>query len=257
MGMARLTLGILGALAIGGAITLYLQRQTEAELQAAATDLRRQNRAIGPLREEHARLVALQIPADEMAALRTDHDELPRLRNELEGLKNRPPPPAKVQAANDTPAPPAPKPLALGMTPAAVLQNVGTATLDAAAQTFFWAVAQSDSVAVANMLTFDESTRAKADALFASLDETARKSAGSPEELAAFYLVAMYQRFTGVQFFNQQMDGLSGGWTARAQMPSGGTRDLGFKTRLSADGWRELVPAQLVDLIARDLGKSK
>jgi len=257
MRMARLTLGILGALAIGGAITLYLQRQTEAELQAAAIDLRRQNRAIGPLREEHGRLAALQIPADEMAALRADHDELPRLRNELENLKNRPRPPAKVQAANDPPAPPAPEPLAPGMTPAAALQNVGTATLDAAAQTFFWAVAQSDSAAVAKMLAFDEPARAKADALFASLDETARKFAGSPEELAAFYLVAMYQRFTGMQLLNQQMAGTTGGWTARAQMPSGGTRDLGFKTRLSPDGWRELVPAGLVDLIARDLHEGK
>jgi hypothetical protein len=107
------------------------------------------------------------------------------------------------------------------------------------------------------MLAFDEPARAKADALFASLDETARKFAGSPEELAAFYLVAQFQRFAGMQFLNQQMDGPSGGWTARAQMRNGGTRDLGFKTRLSADGWRELVPAQLVDLIARDLGKSK
>ena len=257
MRMARLTLGILSALAIGGGITLYRQRQTQGELQAAATDLRRQNRAIGPLREEHERLAAQQIPSDEMAALRAAHDELPRLRNELEDLKNRPPPPAKVQAANDTPAPPAPKPLAPGMTPAAALQNVGTATLDAAAQTIFWALAQSDSAAVAKMLAFDEPTRAKADALFSSLDETARKSAGSPEELAAFYFVALYQRFTGMQFLNQQMDGPSGGWTARVQMPSGNTVDFDFKTSLSADGWRELVPAGFVEMIANDLGKSK
>jgi hypothetical protein len=143
------------------------------------------------------------------------------------------------------------------MTPAAALQNVGTATLDAAAQTLFWAVAQSDSAAVAKMLTFDESTRAKADALFASLDETARKSAGRPEELAALYVVAIYQRFTGMQLLNQQMAGTTGVWTARVQMPRGDTVDLGFKTSLPADGWRELVPAQLVNFIAKDLHEGK
>ena len=79
---------------------LALQRHRTDELRGEIALLRDQHREVGRLQVEQARLLAAQVPAQELANLRADHAAVLRLRNEVEALRTR------VREMEQTPARP-------------------------------------------------------------------------------------------------------------------------------------------------------
>ena len=241
--MKRLAIGAVITLLSGGAVALVLQHQAQARLRDEIASLRRQASQIGRLQREHQRLTGLLVPQEELDNLRDDQQELARLRPQLVSLK------VHVQAevlAQSVRGPP--KPLAPGMVPLENLVDAGAGIPAAAAQTFFWAVAQVDPDTMAKQLVLGDAARAKAEALLAALDPTTREKMGTPEELMAVYLLGLLGRVSGVQVLGQKEFGADRAvWNAKLQMASGRLNDFGFALRRTADGWREEIPAGMVD----------
>ena len=78
---------VLLALALVAGASLWLQRQTAAQLRSEIALLREENRELARLRTENQRLIAAQTPETELARLRADHAAVLRLRAELDALK--------------------------------------------------------------------------------------------------------------------------------------------------------------------------
>ena len=227
-----------------GIVTLLFQRQAQARLRDDIARLRRQNSAMDRLRRENQRLAVSLVPSEELERLRHDQSDLQRMRAAIATLKAHVRLQTLARAVND-PA----KPLAPGMTPVESLTNAGMGTPDAAARSFFWAVAQIDPDAMAKQLTFSGDARAKVAALFASLDEATRKEIGTPERLMATFFVEMYGRTTGLQVLgcdqSQSPDWVV--WRAKVQTASGRLHDVDFPVQRSADGWHEVILAPWID----------
>lgn len=242
--MKRLFIGIVATFLVVGIITLVFQRQTEARLRDEIGRLRRENSALDRLGRENRRLAESQVPHEELERLRNDQGDLQQMRAAYATLKTR----MRVQTLGRAVHEP-PKPLASGMTPVESLANAGTATPDAAARSFFWAVAQIDPDAMAKQLVFSADSRAKADTLFASLDEATRKVLGTPERMMATFFVEMYGRTTGLQVLGCDLNPSSdtAWWKAKIQTATGRLHDVDFPVQRSIDGWHVVILPYWID----------
>jgi Tfp pilus assembly protein PilN len=78
---------MLAFLAVGIGAGLALQRQANGELRDEIGLLREQNREVGRLQAEKARLTAARVSGEELENLRADHAAVLRLRAEIESLR--------------------------------------------------------------------------------------------------------------------------------------------------------------------------
>jgi RNA polymerase sigma factor (sigma-70 family) len=85
-GLAKLQLGIVGALAVAGVVGLAVQARSNAALRAELAGLGRENAALVSARSENAQLARM---AAELAEMRNDDAELARLSEEVAALKER------------------------------------------------------------------------------------------------------------------------------------------------------------------------
>jgi hypothetical protein len=241
--MKKLALGIVGALLVAGSGLLVFQHQSQARLRDEIASLRRHTSQIVRLQREHQRLAGLLVPQEELDNLRNGRQELARLRLQLVNLRTRVQIEALAQSVHSVP-----RPLAPGMVPIENLVDAGAGTPTAAAQTFFWAIAQADPDAMVNQLVFSEASRAKAEKLLAALDDDTRAKINTPEKLMALYLVGLLGRVSGMQVSDQEDQGTDRAvWNVKLQMASGRLKDYSFPVQRSADGWREEIPAGMVD----------
>jgi type II secretory pathway pseudopilin PulG len=246
--MNKLAVGILATLLAAGSGALVLQHQAQARLRDEISRLHRQGRTIDRLRRENQHLAGLVVPPAELENLRNDQRELARQRAELVILENRLQTQAHTRTVTDTANAPISKQLAPGMMPLENLANAGTGTPLAAVQTFFWAVGQVDPDAMAKQLVFSEASRTKAEKLLAALDDDTRAKINTPEKLMALYLVGLLGRVSGMQVSNQEDQGADRAvWNMKLQMASGRLKDFSFPVQRVADGWREEIPAGMVD----------
>ena len=81
---------MVAALVIAGGAGLVLQWQQTMQLRGELERARFETEKLAQLRAENQRLRDRQIPAEKLEALRADHAALPRLRAELEALKQPP-----------------------------------------------------------------------------------------------------------------------------------------------------------------------
>lgn len=235
-----------GALGLAIAVFFHLQHQGQAKLRDEVETLRRSNDGVAALRSEGERLVTQGISPEELIVLRNANEELKRLDAELAALKKLPSP-GSVR--------PTPKPLAPGMTSLLELKNVGAATPAEALQTFFWTVAEADPAAMARLLDYVGDARLRAEELFASLDPETRRHLGSPEEIFALYLQALYSRVSGVQLLRQDFPASGyAAWSFRLQTMSGKQSEQGFGLRNEGGSWRVLVTPQMVEMTRAYLG---
>ena len=246
--MKKRFIGVLLPLLAAGLITLAVQRQSESRLRNEIAALHREGEEVSRLRRDNQRLTGSLVPTDELESLQTAERELARLRREAATLKDYLQLAARDRPPNrEKPAAP-PRPLPPGMIPMDDLTNAGTATPAAAARTFFWAIAQVDPDALASQLVFGEAARAKADALFASLDAATRERIGTPEKLLAVFFTSLYGRVTGLQLADQGNQAPDApGWNVKVQTASGKLSEVTFPVRRLGDSWREEVPEGMVN----------
>jgi len=125
---------------------------------------------------------ARQGESDELSRLRTEHEELLRLRAKAASVPQSKAPTAKPGSATAK-APRVAETPSIPLLPAGAWANVGTATPAAAMQTLFWASAKQDTNALVKSLVWDPAAKAKLDGLFAAAPESLRQQFGSVEGL--------------------------------------------------------------------------
>jgi len=242
--MRRITIGFLAAILAGGAIALVLEREAQARLRTEIAVLRRANSASNQLQQDNQLLTAAQVTPEELQRLCDNQANLENMRSTLAAAQRQLRVQAQAQTVNDPP-----KPLAAGMTSVANLPDAGQATPEAAAQSFFRAVAQIDPDALADQLEFDDDGRKKANALFNSYDEATRRRIGSPERMMAIFFAEYYGRVTGMQT-PDYLQSPTPGWgylRMKLQTSSGRLHDAYFLVHQSASGWHEVVQGYWID----------
>jgi hypothetical protein len=150
--------------------------------------------------------------------------------------------------------------LAEGLIPPSAWNNAGIATPASTFETWNWAKKSGDAKTLANTLAFDMESKAKADALFASLSESRRAQFGSPEEM--FATMSLHTTtVAGMRVLSQESLGsdeavLRTQW----QYDDGRIRTNDLRFHRYDDGWRQVIPGGIVDKLGGminnpDLGK--
>lgn len=192
---------------------------------------------------ENTRLQEAMPSAAELELLRSDHDALEDLRQELRAVQTA------VKQRKPTPPSggPIPRTEALAL-PAEEWRNAGGGTPRAAFETALWAAAGGDVELLRKMLYFDPAAASAAKALFARLPKSARAQYGNPESLIAWLTAAditfgsMWVREENSRSDAAKLRVLLQ-WTHRSRMPV-------FTLQRSADGWRLAVPARAIQAYA-------
>jgi hypothetical protein len=204
--------------------------------------------------EREKRDQALQAAAAAKAA-QAEHEELLRLRSEVEALRRNQAAPAGPATSTGAPATGngggAAAPLTNSRTvPVEVMGNVGRATPRAAGQTEAWAVQHGDVDTAASLLTFAPEERAKLEAVIAALPENLREQYGTPERLMAMVMAGTPRPIAGVQILEEKEQG-SDDFVQQIQLKyaDGRTRSDELTFHRDAEGWKRVVSPATVDRV--------
>ena len=244
-------LGMVGALAVAGGGVLFLQHQKAVLLHIKLDEFRHQREEVAQLRRENQQLSAQAVSPAELAALRDDHASLRRMRQEIDAIKSRPPPPA----AGET------QPPAIRLVPANEWQNAGRATAAASVESFLWAATHGDIDALVGMLDFRTAGAGhKLDEVFAGLPADVRERFGTPEKMFATLLAEKMASSVKAMAViaesdsvpdpsNRQMAALS----VRYENADGRQRDQAITLTRDAGEWRFIVTGTAVEDYTRQL----
>lgn len=253
MSTTKLTLGVAAAIAVAATAVTWQQRQTNAELRNEIVALRQQTATTATLRTENQRLVAEKNSDEETA--RTEHEELVQLRAAREAFRQRQAAAGargQTGAANPRAAN-APTPtgtLTPGMVSLEMMQNVGTATPTATAQTIAWGLQHADTKTVAGLLAFDPTERQKLEAFIATLPEKSRAEYGTPEQVVALLMAGSPRPIAGVQLLSRtQPDPDTEVQIVQWQYQSGEVTQNEIKFHRDENGWKQIVSPALVDRV--------
>ena len=235
MSITKLQAAAALAVIAAGTAGLIVQHQTN---QQQAAD-------IASLRAENGRLAK---SAAELDGLRADHAEVVRLRGELAALRSATPAPAPAPAAKPEPAA-TDIPLAAGLAAVESLGDTGRATPRAAWSTQLWAARSGDLALEAAAITVTPESRAKLEALRASLPEDMRTQYDSPEKLLAFALLANPHPVGGMSVLAENQTGPDDVTLQTEWQHADDTIVHHSEVQLhhEADGWKTVMPASIVD----------
>lgn len=199
--------------------------------------------------------------ADKLAAAarvtQAEHEELLRLRSELETLRRSQAAAAVGPTSATTSSSPtgnngaAATPAANSRTiPVEVMGNVGRATPRAAGQTEAWAVQHGDVDTAASLLTFAPEERAKLEAVIAALPENLREQYGTPERLMAMVMAGTPRPIAGVQILEEKEQGPDD-YVQQIQLKyaDGRTRNDELTFHRETDGWKRVVSPASVERV--------
>ena len=192
------------------------------------------------MRQENERLTKLKTDASESDRMRTEHNELVRLRGQVAALRQQQSATAgsatkasspKTQIAAESPTIP--------LIPAAEWNDVGTANPSNAVQTLFWATVNKNTNAFLKTLIWDPATKTKLESLFATAPEAIRQRFGSVDGM--IWEIAMGGHDTrmaafGVVSVNVQGDDAT--LVEEHQFEDGKVRQNPITLHREVDGWR-------------------
>ena len=234
-------LTLLGVLIAGG---WAWQQRTTTALRA---ELGRRQRAAtedGNLKAEHAGLLGRQVPPEELARRRAEHEAWTNLAGEIATLRNRLE--AKKPAAVASPSPIQARSLKEASLTRGEWRNAGQETPAAAFETVLWAAASGEVEELAAGLELDDATRGKAAAIFNRLPPALQREVGTPGQLVA--LLTARDVPLGSAWIMGQFDMRPNETRVVAQLadPEGNKRDLLFTLREREGRWRLVVPPQVM-----------
>lgn len=244
------------AVSVGGTAVL-LQHYDNRALRREVALLRTEVQMLASSRVAEVRSVEPVVAATTSASVASASEgELAKLREEIAGLKKSTQAIAKfaelaqaAQSAKELEK--ASQNVATKIVPAAQLKNVGKATPEAATESALAAAIAGDVDVVANSLAFTESSRAKADAWFATLSERVRQEYGSAEKVFALMMARDAAGLTGMQVLGTKEVSANNVGVRLRFASEQGTKDDTLLLQRSGDGWRLLLPDQAVENMAR------
>lgn len=229
----------LGVVAAGG---LAWQHRATMDLRL---ELIRRKRAAAEekwVKAEQVRLLAQQVPPEELARRREEREAWVALAAEIKTLRDRIE--TKKTAPEAKPAPEQPRSLKDAPLAAAEWRDAGQATPAAAFETVLWAAAGGEVEKLAAGLELDDATRSGAAAIFDRLPPALRREVGSPEQLVA--LLTARDVPLGSAWIRDESAGRPQESRVVAQLTDrdGKKRDLSFTAREHEGRWRLVVPPQ-------------
>jgi RNA polymerase sigma factor (sigma-70 family) len=273
MTMSKLKLGILGVIVAAVVATpLVTQHQALAKLRAENAALRQKSDENDQLAAENQKLLRELADAKTSARLSGDQlSELMKLRREMETLRGRkhdsaPGRNSPGTANNPGSAPGDSSPVSgktetqlqrvldaptVPLVPAASWTNAGTATPEAAWQTFRWALKNNDTAALAQTMGWEPEVQAKAQALFAAAPAAAQQQFSSVDEAVYAFMNSMKAESFGV--VSQDIAGDDGTLIVQEQGADGRILQNLIKMRLFSDGWRAMIPSEMLGPVANYL----
>jgi len=257
--MSKLTVGLIVVVAGAGGAAIFLQQQSIARLRgemallhAENVQLAKQQQAVGVAK---AREAAMPV-AEGAGAQKADAGEIAKLRGEVDSLKKSTLEIGKVIQAAQVKAAEAAIPTKL--LPVAEWKNGGRATAEAAIETVLWAATGGDVDVLSQGLAFTPTARAKADEWFAQLSDATKAQYGSPEKLIALMIAKDAAAVSGMQILGQkEVTPDDVGMRVRIGAENGKTKDDTFFFHRAPDGWRLLLPDQVVEKFAKQLAGGK
>jgi hypothetical protein len=198
------------------------------------------------LRAEHSELMRLrgQVAAARQAQadLTNTRDQLARAESELKEAKARP-------RAEDPP-------LAPGLKPSAEFQNAGRARPATSFETLLWANINGATNIVAQSITFDPESRAKAESILAGVSEPLRGQFSSIEEMVAYGMMHATpisgMRVAGEEPIADDEYRLVTEW----QYKDGRVQPESWRFQRGADGdWRMVIEPGMMNKLGRMLNE--
>jgi hypothetical protein len=222
-----------------------------AAVQVELAGAREQQREVRLVRAQHDRLQRTQVSEADLAALRSDHAALDRMKAELAGLKNR----ADAKGARDAAAK-AP-PVRFGtdsIVPAALWRNAGNATPPGALETTLWAAAGGEINTFAALLNFEPAARASAVQLWTRLPADLQAQYSTPERMMAFFSVKDVP--LGTASVRGWLPGTNNDSTVAvlslAEPEGGKARNVALRFDRQPDGWKlRVTPAAVAKYAAQ------
>jgi len=252
----------LGGLALAAVALLAWQRLTADQLRARVAVQRERASEHSRLEQEHQRLLAEQVPADELTRLRAERSAVAGLIAEIAAMKRRADEAARtpgVRSSTATVPLSPPSSLREGPLDAGLWRNAGQATPEAALESALWAAAGGNVDALARLLALDPDAQAKAAMLLAQLPPALRSELATPERLVAL-LTAGNVPLGRAEVLTQVPVGALADQTqlsARLVDPAGKTRELALTLRVKSDRWQLVVPASAVEKYATQIQVSE
>lgn len=238
------SVGLLVAAAAGG-WGLVAGHQQNAKLRAQAAALRERNAPVVRLATEnqHTRDLVARAERDTAVASGVLHQEVVRLRAEIEALEDR----AREAAAKKAAAAEA---IAANRDPMGALmrlenfENVGRATPAAAIQTLIWAAMKGDDPSVIASLSLMADAREEAQQLWAHLPESSRAKYPAPENLAALVVTGEILRADALQI--SATTPVDASHAIVAVRLAGVDGEEKVPVELTFDGWKVQVPKKMI-----------
>jgi RNA polymerase sigma factor (sigma-70 family) len=231
MSTAKLKVGIVSALLLGGAATVAVQYRTHLHETA---QLEQQGRELAQLRQENSLFKQSSTAAPSA------------------GISGATPVAPKAAAVSRG----GPKvPLAAGLTPILSLKNAGRATPRDAFQTQMWAARNGDIALTASALTFGPTARARMEELVAQLPDSVRSTYNTPELLMAFVLAGSPHPVGGMTVLGETQEDANNVilQTEWQHEDDDVVHQTNAHLQLSDGSWRLVVPVVLVDVAQRYL----
>jgi hypothetical protein len=243
--IAIVALGAAGALVVGRQLRDGARMKAEIAAQRAAA------RERTALLAENRRLVAAQMPVEELDRLRAERAAVTGLRTNLDAVKRRaaesPPqsPPAEIK--------PRERSLTDGTLSAAEWRNAGAANPAAAFESVLWAAAHGEVGALADRLAFETGAEAKASAIFAQLPDALQRELGSPAQMIAV-LTAKDVPLGSAQITGEVPSAGETKIVTQLTSTDGKQKSAEFRLRNANGTWQLVVSDDVVDRCAIFLG---
>jgi hypothetical protein len=144
------------------------------------------------------------------------------------------------------------------ITPVGAFKNAGKGTPAQAVETVLWAATGGDVEALAAGVLIEPKAKQKADAWFASLPDATRAQYGSPEKVIALMIAKDAAALNGMQVLGTQE--IKPDLTAvrvRMQADNGQTKDDTLAFARTPDGWRMVLPQNVVEKFAARVSGGK
>ncbi|MBI5766341.1 MAG: hypothetical protein HZA93_00990 [Verrucomicrobia bacterium] len=273
--MNKLLAGFVGFGAVLLAGALYLQQAAMSELRSEVTALRGDVQEAAKAAKDAARAsrpqenVAGAVVTRENEGNDEAKAELARLREEIRGLRTSTQeltqiaktaaaksgtnltPPGKNLLAEMSAAPD-------NITPVGSMKNAGFGSPAQAVETVLWAATGGEVDALANGLFIEPKAKQKAADWFASLPEATRAQYGSPEKVIALMIAKDAAALQGMQVLGQQEVAPNlMAVRVRMQADTGGTKDETLAFARAPEGWKMVLPENVVQKFAARVSGGK
>jgi hypothetical protein len=219
------------ALFFGTVITFNLRRS--AQQQAELGFEQAENRRFLTLQAENKRLVSEKPSEEERKRLETTHADAVSLRARLDELNK-----SKSEVGNNEPI-------------SKLAKNwvfAGRTTPDTAIESVLWAASRGDTDRLADLLGFAPELHAQAEGLFSKLPPAAQQEYGTPEKVVATLLAGSFPKNPQASqvFAERQYGDQDAAITMSVTHADGESRINLFRLHNTADGWKLLVPANVL-----------